>query len=67
MKSQALGEMGDVDQSLMLAQQADAYKKQHDELHKRMSTPERVMTVCEVCGVFINTIDSAAARSVGSM
>ena len=79
-KSQALGEEGEVDQSLMLSQQvsgpiysppvlpltgfpdlgwtqADAYKKQHEEMYKRLSAPDRVMTVCEICGVFINSTD----------
>ena len=32
-KSQRLGEEGDVDGAMMLSQQADAYKKQYDELH----------------------------------
>lgn len=63
-KSQALGEEGDVDQALMLSQQAEAYKKQHEELYKRLSTPDRIMTVCEICGVFINSTDNDARKLV---
>jgi hypothetical protein len=56
-KSGKLGEEGDVDGAMMLTQQADAYKKQYEEMYKRLSTPDRTMTVCEVCGVFINSAD----------
>ncbi len=63
-KSQALGEAGDVDQSLMLSQQAEAYKRQHEEMYKRLSTPDRQMTVCEICGVFINSTDNDSRRLV---
>jgi RNA-binding protein Luc7-like 2 len=64
-KSQVLGEEGDVDQALMLSQQADAYKKQHEEMYKRLTTPDRIMTVCEICGVFINSTDNEARRLGG--
>ena len=33
-----------MDQSLMLSQQAEAYKKQHEEMYKRLSAPDRIMT-----------------------
>lgn len=46
-----------MDGAMMLTQQAEAYKKQHEEMYKRLSTPDRTMTVCEVCGVFINSAD----------
>lgn len=63
-KSQALGEEGDVDAALMLSQQADAYKKQHEELFKRASMPDRSMSVCDICGVFINSTDNDERRWV---
>ena len=49
----------------MLAQQAEAYKKQHEEMYKRLSAPDRIMTVCEICGVFIASIDTDPKRTVG--
>jgi hypothetical protein len=66
-RSQALGEEGDVDQALMLSQQADAYKKQKDEMHKRLTAPDRIMTVCDTCGVFINSTDNEARRMVRAL
>lgn len=61
-KAEKMGDVGDVDQSMLYTQQADAYKKQYDELFKTFSTPERTMTVCEVCGVFINSTDNEQRR-----
>ena len=61
-KSQKLGEEGDVDGSMMFAQQADVFKQQHDSLKRSLTQPERTMTVCEVCGVFINSTDNEQRR-----
>lgn len=61
-RSQAMAEAGDVDGSMVCAQQAEAYKLQHDTLHTQLTAPERVMTVCEVCGVFINSTDNDQRR-----
>ncbi|KAA6423541.1 MAG: LUC7 N terminus domain-containing protein [Trebouxia sp. A1-2] len=61
-RSQAMAEAGDVDGSMVCAQQAETYKKQHDTLHTQLTAPERVMTVCEVCGVFINSTDNDQRR-----
>jgi hypothetical protein len=55
-----------VDAAMMLTQQADAYKKQHEELFKKLSTSERSMTVCDICGVFINSTDNDERRWVRS-
>ena len=63
-RSQAMAEAGDVDGSLVCAQQAETYKKQHDTLQTQLTAPERVMTVCEVCGVFINSTDNDQRRQV---
>ncbi|CAD7695799.1 unnamed protein product [Ostreobium quekettii] len=57
-KSQTLGEEGDVDGSMMFAQQAESFKQQHDSLKRSLTQPERTMTVCEICGVFINSTDN---------
>lgn len=66
-RSAAMAEAGDVDGSMVCAQQAEAYKKQHDTLHTQLTQPERVMTVCEVCGVFINSTDNDQRRQVRRM
>jgi len=66
-RSQAMAEAGDVDGSMVCAQQAETYKKQHDTLHTQLTAPERVMTVCEVCGVFINSTDNDQRRQVRKM
>lgn len=75
-KSQKAGEDGDVDMSMLLAQQAETLKADYAKLEKQLRTPDRTMTVCEVCGVFINSTDNdqrklvscavAAARSICS-
>ena len=66
-RSQAMAEAGDVDGSMVCAQQAEAYRLQHDTLHTQLTAPERVMTVCEVCGVFINSTDNDQRRQVRKM
>ena len=63
-RSQAMAEAADVDGSMVCAQQAETYKKQHETLHTSLTAPERVMTVCEVCGVFINSTDNDQRRQV---
>ncbi|GMH39114.1 hypothetical protein BSKO_07012 [Bryopsis sp. KO-2023] len=65
-KSQQLGEEGDVDGSMMFAQQVESLKQQHDSLKKTFTQPERTMTVCEVCGVFINSTDNEQRRKASS-
>ncbi len=49
-----LGEEGDVDGALAATRQAEALGAQHDAMHKTMTDPERTMSVCEVCGIFIS-------------
>lgn len=53
-KSQKLGEEGDVDAAMMLSQQAEAYKKQYDEMFRRYvfvgnSVGNGVMKACKKC------------------
>jgi hypothetical protein len=64
--SQRLGEEGDVDGSMMAAQQADAMKQQHEALQRSLTQPERTMTVCEICGVFINSTDNDQRKAVSA-
>lgn len=59
-----LGEMGDVDSALEVTKQADALAQQHQTLYKQLTEPERTMTVCEICGVFINSTDNEQRRLV---
>ena len=58
-KSEALAEEGDVDGSQLFATQAEAFAQQHAELLHSLSAPERVMTVCEICGVFMQQLDNS--------
>jgi hypothetical protein len=62
--SQRLGEEGDVDGAMIASQQADAMKQQHESLKRSLTAPERTMTVCEVCGVFINSTDNDQRKAV---
>lgn len=55
-----------MDGSQLFAQQAEAFKRQHDALHRQFQQPERTMSVCEVCGVFINSTDNDQRRAVWS-
>ncbi|PNH11244.1 Luc7-like protein [Tetrabaena socialis] len=61
-KSQEAGEAGDVDVSMALAQQAQEMQAQHDRLHRSLTAPERTMSVCDICGVFINSTDNDQRR-----
>mgnify|MGYP001807240090 CR=1 FL=1 len=63
-KSQEAGEAGEVDVSMALAQQATEMQAQHDRLHKSLTAPERTMSVCDICGVFINSTDNDQRRQV---
>ena len=44
--------------------QAEAFQRQWKDLHTSFTQPERTMTVCEVCGVFINSTDNEQRRKV---
>lgn len=63
-KSQKLGEQGKVEDSLHSAQEAEKYRMERENLEKRFKYPSgRIMFVCEVCGVFINSTDNEARRA----
>ena len=59
-----LGEAGDVDGSMAMAQQAEVHKRQHEALLRTATQPERSMVVCDVCGIFISSTDNEARRAV---
>lgn len=61
-QSEKLAEAGEIDASFAAAQQAEEFKKQHESLLKSLSAPDRSMTVCDVCGVFINSTDNEQRR-----
>lgn len=53
-----------MDGALAATKQADNLGKQYDVLHKQLTEPERSMTVCDICGVFINSTDNEQRRLV---
>ncbi len=59
-----LGEEGDVDGAMAMTKQAENLGKQYEVLHKQLTEPERTMTVCDICGVFINSTDNEQRRLV---
>ncbi len=66
-KSEALAEEGDVDGSILFANTAEGFKTQYDALHASFTQPERTMSVCDVCGVFINSTDNEQRRKVSPL
>lgn len=64
--SESKAEEGDVDGSMLFAKQAETFAAQHEALQKQLTTPDRVMTVCEVCGVFINLVETDRKGKVGA-
>eukprot|EP00873_Tetraselmis_striata_P045870 jgi/Tetstr1/466134/TSEL_010697.t2 len=61
-KAEQLGEEGDVDGAQVFSQQAEVFSKQKEAKHRAATEPERTMTVCDICGVFINSTDNEARR-----
>merc|ERR1711904_739341 len=62
--SRRLGEIGKVDQSLQNAQESDKVRLDREALEQRFKYPTaRIMFVCDVCGVFINSTDNEARRA----
>mmetsp|Transcript_40314 Transcript_40314/g.95794 ORF Transcript_40314/g.95794 Transcript_40314/m.95794 type:complete len:322 (+) Transcript_40314:134-1099(+) len=61
-KAEKLGEEGDVDGAQVFSQQAESLAKQKETQYRQLTQPERTMSVCEVCGVFINSTDNEARR-----
>ena len=47
-----------------MTNQAENYRRQHETLKQQLTTPDRIMTVCEVCGVFISSTDNDQRRLV---
>lgn len=47
-----------------MADAAEKFREEHDKLHAELTTPERTKSVCEVCGVFVNSTDNEQRRLV---
>jgi hypothetical protein len=62
--SQELGEKGEVEKSLKAAHDAYEVKLKREISEQRFKYPVgRIMFVCDVCGVFINSTDNEARRA----
>ena len=57
---------GEADGSVAMAAAAESFHEQAEKLHLELITPERTMSVCEICGVFINSTDNEQRRMVRS-
>jgi hypothetical protein len=55
---------GDADGSIAMTEAASKFKEEHDNLRIELVTPERTKSVCEVCGVFVNSTDNEQRREV---
>lgn len=55
---------GDADGGMAMAEAAEKFREDHDKLHAELTTPERTKSVCEVCGVFVNSTDNEQRRLV---
>ena len=55
---------GDADGSIAMNEEASQLKEEHDKLLHELVTPERTKSVCEVCGVFVNSTDTEQRREV---
>ena len=63
-RSEALATEGDADGSIAMNEAAMALREEHDKLRHDLITPERTKSVCEVCGVFVNSNDTEQRREV---
>merc|ERR1712100_1010324 len=62
--SQEFGDRGEIEKSLYAAIEGEKIKTERENLEQRFKYPNgRIMFVCEVCGVFINSTDSDARRA----
>lgn len=55
---------GDADGSMAMADEAEQLKAQAVQMRHDLVTPDRTMSVCEICGVFINSTDNEQRRQV---
>ena len=61
-----MAEEGDVDGSMVKVAEAEALQQKWKELHESYTQPDRTMSVCEICGVFVQSTDNEQRRLVRS-
>eukprot|EP00747_Dinoflagellata_sp_TGD_P158967 gnl/TRDRNA2_/TRDRNA2_177860_c0_seq6.p1 gnl/TRDRNA2_/TRDRNA2_177860_c0~~gnl/TRDRNA2_/TRDRNA2_177860_c0_seq6.p1 ORF type:complete len:277 (-),score=1.95 gnl/TRDRNA2_/TRDRNA2_177860_c0_seq6:1267-2097(-) len=62
--SRKYGELSEVERSLQSAREAEVINIEKENLEQRLKFPSgRIMFVCEICGVFINSTDNEARRA----
>ncbi len=64
MISEKLAEDGDVDGSMAKVAEAEALQQKWKELLDSYTQPDRTMSVCEICGVFVQSTDNEQRRLV---
>ena len=64
MISEKLAEEGDVDGSMVKMAEAEALQQKWKELLDSYTQPDRTMSVCEICGVFVQSTDNEQRRLV---
>ena len=64
--SEKMAEEGDVDGSMVKVAEAEALQQKWKELHESYTQPDRTMSVCEICGVFVQSTDNEQRRLVRS-
>ena len=62
--SEKLAEDGDVDGSMAKVAEAEALQQKWKELLDSYTQPDRTMSVCEICGVFVQSTDNEQRRLV---
>jgi RNA-binding protein Luc7-like 2 len=65
-RAEILAMDGDADGSIAMTEAAEKFREDHDKLYNELVMPERTKSVCEVCGVFINSTDNEQRRLVRS-
>ena len=63
-RAEVLAMEGDADGSIAMTEAADKFNEEHTKLLNELTMPERTKSVCEVCGVFINSTDNEQRRLV---
>ena len=65
--SEKMAEEGDVDGSMVKVAEAEALQQKWKELHESYTQPDRTMSVCEICGVFVQSTDNEQRRLVRAL
>ena len=62
--SEKLAEDGDVDGSMAKVAEAEALQQRWKEMLDSYTQPDRTMSVCDICGVFVQSTDNEQRRLV---